>query len=200
MKATVMLLLAMLSASAVNAASISVAEGDFTGGFGSSPTDILPGGSLGVGETLTLTGFLDGGQDDDFIRFSSDAAIRSITIDVNTTPDERNTGFTIWSDLGAGEIPTPGSQAAMAATTPAPIVSLLVQEGFTTVLAATSGPFLGSEFFILLREGGDNTSSYTVSISTVPLPAAAWLFFSAFVGLVSLSRRRQGIAPRLRAL
>jgi hypothetical protein len=36
-----------------------------------------------------------------------------------------------------------------------------------------------------------DTDGFTIGVSAVPLPAAAWLFGSALLGLVTVARRRQ---------
>lgn len=39
---------------------------------------------------------------------------------------------------------------------------------------------------------GDNSGGVSLNVSAVPIPAAAWLFGSALVGLASMRRRRAG--------
>ena len=66
----------------------------------------------------------------------------------------------------------------------------------------TSGPIIGGDLFSVATAGGSWTTTSTQynglilvtavnTLSEVPLPAAAWLFGSALLGLAGVSRRRK---------
>lgn len=52
--------------------------------------------------------------------------------------------------------------------------------------------FFNPGFYLFeAKAAGDNTSSFAVTISAVPLPAAAWLFGSAILGFALFSTARR---------
>ena len=69
---------------------------------------------------------------------------------------------------------TPQGPAPMAAT--------------SSSLGLTDGPFVGLRVLIDIGSGNSMT---VASISTVPIPAAAWLFGSGLLGLVGIARRKK---------
>jgi hypothetical protein len=76
----------------------------------------------------------------------------------------------------------------------------LVSEGLSLMTALTFDDVLGGsftkmlgmgEYVLKLTHAGEGTHSSQSSISAVPLPAAAWLFGSAAMGLLGFARRRK---------
>ena len=61
----------------------------------------------------------------------------------------------------------------------------------TTVSYTTVGADIGRTLGISLSSTGSQANWDVVSLSKVPLPAAAWLFGSAILGLVTVARRKQ---------
>lgn len=79
--------------------------------------------------------------------------------------------------------------------------TLQIQNGYSALqgpapMAATSGslgldnttPFPGIRGYFDI---GSGNSMYVVSVATVPIPAAAWLFGSGLLGLLGVARRRK---------
>jgi hypothetical protein len=65
-------------------------------------------------------------------------------------------------------------------------------EDFNEVLSLGSGEYIFTISGFALNAIDDATASdYDLTMSAVPLPAAAWLFGSALLGFVSYSRRRK---------
>ena len=65
---------------------------------------------------------------------------------------------------------------------PAPMAATAATPGFS------SGPFQGIK--VLLDIGSGNSMTVT-SISTIPVPAAVWLFGSGLIGLIGIARRKK---------
>jgi hypothetical protein len=64
----------------------------------------------------------------------------------------------------------------------APLAATAATQGFT------SGPFTG---FKLYLDIGSGNSMYVTSVSSVPVPAAVWLFGSGLLGLIGMACRRK---------
>lgn len=175
--------IALTSFGAVSATIITEAPGEYSNDASSS-TSI---GMIGPG-TTTFIGTIDPsqtpslpstpyGQDEDYFSFTSDKAITSIVItyDINDDPAGNVTLFQVFEGLKAD-----GSSKG----------SVLTGDATGLFLA---GPLAAGDYTIYIREtelGSLGPNSYEVSVNAVPLPAAAWLFGSALLGLVTVSRRR----------
>lgn len=96
-------------------------------------------------------------------------------------------GATVGTNAGPGVAPTSGSLTCTSGY--CSITSLLnsVTLGFTTDLLNGA---LVTEDYASIAFGTANTT-YVASASAVPVPAAAWLFGSALVGLAGVGRNRK---------
>lgn len=56
-------------------------------------------------------------------------------------------------------------------------------------IGLTEGPFAG---LVVLIDIGSGNSMTVTSISTIPVPAAVWLFGSGLIGLIGVARRKKG--------
>ncbi|HSD97741.1 MAG TPA: VPLPA-CTERM sorting domain-containing protein [Sulfuricaulis sp.] len=63
----------------------------------------------------------------------------------------------------------------------APLAATSASQGFT------AGPFTG---VVAYFDIGSGNSMYVTSVSTVPVPAAVWLFGSGLLGLIGVARRK----------
>lgn len=64
----------------------------------------------------------------------------------------------------------------------------IIAPGFSMIQMSFSSLLAGSYFLDIY---GDSGLGYSGSVSAVPLPAAAWLFGSAAIGLLGFARRRK---------
>jgi hypothetical protein len=109
-----------------------------------------------------------------------------------TTPATITSTSTYNGTIAAGLFSADGTGTAVSACT-----------GDATVCGGiTSGPIVGGDLFTVATAGGTWTTvgtqynglitiTTTSSLSAIPLPAAAWLFGSALLGLAGVSRKRK---------
>ena len=153
---------------------------------------------LGIGESVTFNLVIEGLTQDLFAAGYAgtyDPAVASLDSAVGAG------GFTSFSgaviDSGAGTV-TDGLSTFGATD---PVSQLLASFTFTAlsngsfnfVVAddAFQGGFLYGDFSQVLNDLGGTDLIATANISVVPLPAAVWLFGSALIGLVGMSRRQK---------
>ncbi len=77
-----------------------------------------------------------------------------------------------------------------------PVVTPDLASSSSTFGYTTTVVLLATNTLSIIAEsvGSMNFAGYSVTLTAVPLPAAAWLFISALAGLVVIGRRRQMLA------
>jgi hypothetical protein len=161
--------------------------------------------TVGVAETFTITakgsGFTDGVAGGNITLIWDPTVIEATsTLDqiIATAP----TGF---SDLG---FPLPDSTlvsgqldldlGSFSSTTSAfdwfTIGFIAIAPTPTTVVDITSNIWLDGATFLEIDIAGVTDLNATVTVSAVPVPAAAWLFASGLIGLVGVARRKTQLA------
>jgi hypothetical protein len=68
-------------------------------------------------------------------------------------------------------------------------LAVISNGGITSTILMSYSNLLAGSYFLDIY--GDAGMSYSASVSAVPLPAAAWLFGSAAMGLLGFARRRK---------
>jgi len=179
------LMLAMMIASTANASVIydENIDGDASGTIG-----ITNLGTIGVGSS-SIFGSTPGGNDDDWFNFS---ILAGTTLDsIVLTSFTGNGGNLGWSQDGISitsnfQGPFNSSQVGLD----------LLENGPLSAF----GPFLLAGTYAIKFGTGTNVNSYGIDFnvsgvpSTVPVPAAAWLFGSALIGFFGFSRRKKANA------
>jgi hypothetical protein len=194
----VLLAVTPLAGNAADIYESSFSGSDFSGAPG-TPTSLGP---FGPG-TTTVSGTL-AKPDNDFFTFNASQAISSIVLTRFTTDPTNNlSGITLWSGATSGGSNNTGS---FPDNTGSPIFSYFIGDpGAASPTGAQGSPFgtgdilfngmlAAGDYTIRLYENGQNTSAYEVSVNVVPIPGAAWLFGSALLGFVGISRRKSAQA------
>ena len=166
------------SVSATAATLITEADfgGDFAGTF-TNPTPSTDIGTIGLGTTIIS------GLNDDFVdavHFTVTGTIKSIRYEVGVGNAAANFGITFGS----------GSTAVLAGfADPNNVLidDLIIQNPYDQTFTKALAP---GDYFLTWHDSGDPIA-YSVTIETVPVPAAVWLFGSGLIGLVGLARRKQ---------
>lgn len=176
----------VLTSAGAIAATVEVLEtsfGDFSGNkANTTPTVVIGAGSTTFLGSTDLTG---GSRDEDYFSFTVPAGvtITSIVIDsYDVEPDSNFTAFQVFSGPNA-DLVLMDELWVYDDQDPQPPLTLL------------DGPLTGAAYTIYIRESnGSSNNQYSVTVNAVPLPAAAWLFGSAILGLVGMSRRKKAQA------
>jgi hypothetical protein len=106
--------------------------------------------------------------------------------------------FSYSSSSGTYDIPGDGILTSLSLTTLLPVVSSTTAEsgfGWATAGGFTTNPLSSSAWVSRFDDAPipihDIGQTYNWQLRPVPLPAAIWLFGSALIGLVGLSKRRK---------
>lgn len=167
-----------------------IGTGD-AGTFRPSANEYPGGGGL----TTPATGIPDGVN----VAFSNGPEISQVL----TTPLAAGQPYMLKVDIGnRNDLPLPDFTIALLAggnlltsVDSTSLTSLPANGAFSTVtlsyLAASDNPLLGQNLEIqLINNGGSQMNYDNVSLSTIPLPAAVWLFGAGLLGLVGVARRK----------
>ena len=155
-------------------------DSGYLAGLGVCDGPILSGTTGTDNKCKTVTGPNLGASDDnlqlgEMLEFVFDTK-KQIEVGINgphISADGKN--VLIWTDVGAWDL----------LTVAAGKITLGVQHiGLTTLKIFGQGVFGGGQY------GRTTTDLYVAGINEVPIPAAAWLFGSALLGLAGLRRRK----------
>jgi len=162
------------------AGSYAYLDSGYLAGLGVCDGPILSGTTGTNNKCKTVTGPNLGASDDnlqlgEMLEFVFDTK-KQIEVGINgphISADGKN--VLIWTDVGAWDL----------LTVAAGKITLGVQHiGLTTLKIFGQGVFGGGQY------GRTTTDLYVAGINEVPIPAAAWLFGSALLGLAGLRRRK----------
>jgi hypothetical protein len=159
-----------------------------------APTSVLCSGACGVGSSVGFSRTVPQVSPDDGTSFtdiwnitlSEAGTIKGVLFANNSLDAFRLINLNVGLENGG----TPVDPAAgFTVSNPPPFNSVLQTAVTFANLAAGDYQFLLTGIVANGQEGGQY--QFQGKISEVPLPAAVWLFLSAILGLVSVSRRRR---------
>jgi len=152
------------------------------------PTDVVADGNVNIivapGVGLTLNGGTLALFEDTDVGFSTPLALGSAG------------GILAFTDVGGGNYKVEAFSAGISQ-------GMITINGFEFVLGVNWGSgYVGdvstvqnggdlTSYLINFTDGVNSGNVFAVDLTPIPLPAAAWLFGSALIGLAALSRRRR---------
>ena len=149
-------------------------SGSFT--LGAITTTPTPAGDLQSANIISSSGTLSI-WDTDGKRFSADLTFATIsTLGRTGGLDAADTGLNLTNFSYAGNNKD---------------LRALLHAGVGTQAVTFQFDTNGKNLNFLTTNGTETTTSYSGTINAVPVPAAAWLFGSALVGVAGIGRRRQ---------